>query len=117
MAKALIKLPAVPASLSAGRPGRSRPGQTDDPTPMFAETRIVACRPVQYQYRCRVTGAVKAYKKMTPREAAITNLILEACGAHGHWVAKSELIKAYRQGGYRPLDGFVEEGSAAAERP
>ncbi len=43
-----------------------------------AETRIAARLPLQYQYRCQVTGAVKAYKKMTPRKAEVANRTLEA---------------------------------------
>lgn len=113
MAKPLVKPPAVSASVSADLPGRLQLGQTNDSTPTSAETRIVARRSFQYQYRCRVTGAVKAYKKMTSRKAAITDLILEAQNAHGRWVLQSAATEAYRQGDYRPVNGFAEEGSAA----
>ena len=50
---------------------------------------------LQYEYRCLATGAVKAYKKMSPQKAGTLNRRLRARGAHGRWVCEPEHAETY----------------------
>lgn len=79
------------------------------------ETKISVRRTsLQYEYRCLATGAVKAYKKMSPQKAGTLNHTLRARGAHGCWVRPPELAETYRWD-VRYVDGFVGEDDAAAD--
>lgn len=59
--------------------------------------------PVQYQYRCRLTGVVKAYKQMTPQKAEALNNVLESQGAHGRWAPHLVFAKAQLERVSEPL--------------
>lgn len=42
-----------------------------------------------YQYQCRITGKIKAYKKMSGQVAQALNWTLAERGSHGRWVVQA----------------------------
>ncbi len=43
---------------------------------------------IQYEYRCQLTGVVKAYKKMPSQRAKTLNGALESQDARGRWMPR-----------------------------
>ncbi len=63
---------------------------------------------IQFQYQCRLTGVVKAYKRMTLKEAEVFNFILEDKDANGRWVPQSASPKREGRVIYRPVNGSAD---------